>query len=114
MVEASDEIFSRGKIDSGFAADRGVDLREECRRDLHVANAAHIDGGEEAGDVAEDSATEGEEQPIAVGSGAGELFGERFDAGEALMTFTARKEENSWRFLVSLRKAGEEGLRPES
>ena len=71
MVEAADEIFSGGEIDAGLAADGGVDLGEECCGDLHVADAAHVDGGEEAGDVADDAATEGDEDGVAVGSGAG-------------------------------------------
>jgi hypothetical protein len=33
---------------------------------LDIANAAHIDGGEEAGDVADDAATEGEEERVSV------------------------------------------------
>ena len=49
MVEAADEIFPGGEVDSGFAADGGVDLRKQRGRHLDVADAAHVDGGEEAG-----------------------------------------------------------------
>ena len=85
VVEAADEVFSGDEVDAGFAADGGVDLGEEGGGDLHVADAAHVDGGEEAGDVADDSATEGEEERVAVGSGGGELLGEGFDAADALV-----------------------------
>ena len=96
VVEAADEIFSGQEIDAGFAADGGVDLREKGGRDLHVADAAHVDGGEEAGDVANDAATEGEEQRVAVGSGGGELLGEGFDAAHAFVTLAAGEKEDSW------------------
>ena len=95
------------EIDAGLAADGGVDLREERGGDLHVADAAHVDGGEEAGDVAEDAATEGEEERVAVGSGGGELLGERFDAAQALVRFAAGEEENGGAIPL---EAGEEGL----
>ncbi len=71
LVEAADEVFSGCEVDAGLAADGGVDLGEEGAGDLDVADAAHVDGGEEAGDVADDSATEGEEEGVAVGSGGG-------------------------------------------
>ena len=59
VVEAADEVFSGEEIDAGFAADGGVDLGEEGGGDLDVADAAHVDGCEEAGDVADDASTEG-------------------------------------------------------
>jgi len=114
MVEAADEIFSCGEIDSGFSADGGVDLRQERRRDLDVADAPHVNGSEEAGDVAEDSATEGEEERVAVGSGVGELVGEGFDVGEAFVAFAAREKKNGRGFFVVFWKRCEEGFRPES
>ena len=87
------------EVDAGLAADGGVDLREEGGGDLDVADAAHVDGGEEAGDVADDAATEGEEEGVAVGSGGGELLGEGFDAGHALVALACGKEEDGgWFF----------------
>src|SRR5277367_3132555 len=109
MVEAADEIFSGEEVDAGLSADGGVDLREERRRYLDVADAAHVDGGEEAGHVSKDATTEGEEERIAVGASRGELLCERFDAREALVRFAAWYEEDRRRFL----EAGEEGPRPE-
>ena len=99
MVEAADEVFAGDEVDAGLAADRGVDLREERGRNLDVADAAHVDGGEEAGDVADDAATEGEEERVAVGAGGGELLGEGFDAAQALVRFAAGQEEDGWAIL---------------
>ncbi len=71
MVEGADEVFSGEEVDAGFAADGGVDLGEEGGGDLDVTDSAHVDGGEEAGDVADDAATEGDEECVAVCSGEG-------------------------------------------
>src|SRR6202044_1105953 len=111
MVEAADEIFSGGEVDAGFAADGRVDLREKCGGDLDVADSAHVDGGEEAGDVAEDSAAEGDEERIAIGSGTRELLGERLDTGEAFVAFAVGEEEDGRQFGAVFCEAREEGLR---
>ena len=103
MVEASDEIFPCEEVDAGLAADGGVDLGEEGGGELDVGDAAHVDGGEEAGDVADDSATEGEQEAVAVCSGEGELLGERFDAGHALVGL-AGGEEEGYRFFLEARR----------
>ena len=110
MVEAADEIFSGGEVDAGLAADGGVDLSEEGGGDLHVADAAHVDGGEEAGDVADDSAAEGDEEGVAVGSGEGELLGEGFDAGEALVALAAGEEEDCRSVVFILGKTARNGF----
>jgi len=109
VVEAADEVFAGGEVDAGLAADGGVDLGEEGGGDLHVADAAHVDGGEEAGDVADDATTKGEEEGVAVGPCGGELLGEGFDAGHALVALACGVEEDGWGFF----EAGEEGLGPE-
>ena len=78
VVEGSGEVFAGGEVDAGLAADGGVDLREGGGGDLDVADAAHVDGGEEAGHVAEDAAAEGDEDGVAVGVVVGEGFEEAF------------------------------------
>ena len=93
MVEASDEIFTGGKVGAGFAADRGVDLGEEGGGDLDVVDAAHVDGGEETGEVADDAAAERDKDRGAVGAGFGEFCGKAFDLAEALKALTGGEEE---------------------
>ncbi len=75
VVEAANQVLAGGEVYPGLAADGGVYLREEGGGDLDVGDAAHVDGGEEAGDVAQDAAAEGDEERVAVGSVLGELFG---------------------------------------
>ena len=94
VVEAADEVLAGGEVDAGLAAEGGVDLREDGGGDADVADAAHVDGGEEAGHVADDAAAEGEQDGVAVGTGVGELLGEGLDVGEALVALAGREEED--------------------
>ncbi len=112
VVEAADEVFAGEEVDAGFASDGGVDLCEQGAGELDVADTAHVDGGEEAGDVADDASTEGKQEGVAVGPGGGKLLGEGFYAREALVAFAGGVEEDGGG-LLSLGEGGEEGFGPE-
>ncbi len=71
VVEGADEVLAGEEVDAGLAAEGGIDLREERGGQANVADAAHVDGGEEAGDVADDAAAKGEKDGVAVGPGEG-------------------------------------------
>ena len=58
LVEGADHVLAERMVDRGLAADRGVDLREQRRRDLDERHAALIDGRGEAGEVADDAAAQ--------------------------------------------------------
>ena len=66
LVERADEILASGMVDAGLASDRGVDLREQRRRYLRIADAALVAGGREAGDVAHDASTQRQHGGVAV------------------------------------------------
>ena len=80
--------------------------------DADVADAAHVDGGKEAGDIADDAAAKGEQDGVAVRAREDELLGEGFDGGEAFVAFAGREEEDGW--LGVGWEAGEETPMPES
>ena len=65
MVGA-DVVLGRRQVDSGLAADRGVDLGDERRRHLDDGNASLVDGGAEAGEVADDAAAERDQGVVAA------------------------------------------------
>ena len=65
-MEGADEILAAGVVDTGLAADRGVDLREQRRGNLRVGNAALIAGGRETRDVAHHASAECHHGRIAV------------------------------------------------
>ena len=58
LVERTDEVLALGEVDAGLAADRGVDHREQRRRDLHDVDAAVVHRRREARGVADDTAAE--------------------------------------------------------
>ena len=58
LVERPDQVLALGQVHGRLPADRGVDHREQRRRDLHQCDAAVVHGGGEAGGVADDAATE--------------------------------------------------------
>ena len=53
LVERADHVLAQRVVDGGLAAHRGIDLRQQRRRHLQEAHAAHVDGGGEAGHVAD-------------------------------------------------------------
>jgi len=66
LIERADQILAARMIDAGLAADRGVDLREQRGRNLHVADAALIAGGRKACDIADHAPAQGEHGGVAV------------------------------------------------
>ena len=100
VVKAADEVLAGAEVDAGLAADGGVDLGEQRRWELHVVDAAHVDGGEKAGDVPDDAAAERKQEGVAVGACGGELAGESFKRGETLVGLACRCEESSGRGLA--------------
>ncbi len=58
LVEGADQVLAARRIDRGLAADRGVDLGQQGGRDLHEVDAALVDRGREAGEIADHAAAE--------------------------------------------------------
>ena len=106
VVEAADEVLAGGEVNPGFAAYCGIDLGEEGGGDLDVRDAAHVNGGEEAGDVADDASAEGDEESVAVCTVSGELLGEGFYGGEALVLFAGGVEEDGGGLRLQGRRRG--------
>ncbi len=66
LVERPDQVLAARMIDAGLAADRRVDLREQRRRHLDDADAAHVDRRGEAREVADHAAAERDHHALAV------------------------------------------------
>ena len=111
VVEGADEVLAGEEVDAGLAAEGGIDLGEERGGQANVADAAHVDGGEEARDVADDAAAEGEEDGVAVGPGESELLGEGLDCGETLVRFAGGEKQGCW--LLVAGEGREEAIVPE-
>jgi len=66
LVECTDHVLAQRVIDRGLAADRGIDLRQQRGRHLHEVDAALVDRGREAGEVADHPAAERHQQAAPV------------------------------------------------
>ncbi len=82
LMKGAEQIFSRHQIDAGFAADRSIDLGQHGGWDLDYVDAAHIDGGEESGYVADYAAAESDQGDSAICSLLYQLFGEILKGGK--------------------------------
>ena len=58
LMEGADQVLALKRIDAGFAADRGVNLRQQRRRHLHKVEAASHARGSEPGKVPDHATTE--------------------------------------------------------
>src|SRR5512134_292289 len=66
LVERSDHVLAERVVDRRLAPDRGINLREQCRRHLDIGNPALKDRGGESGEIADDSAAQRDQRGAAL------------------------------------------------
>ena len=84
LVKGADVVLGLLEVDTGLAAVGRVDLGHQRRGDLHVAHAALIGGGTEAGQVADHPAAEGDDEVLAGEAGARQLRPHDLGVGDRL------------------------------
>ena len=72
-------------VDRRLAADRGVDLGQERRRQLRTGDAPLVAGGREPGHVANHSAAEGKDRPVPMDATLDERIEHRRERGKRLV-----------------------------
>ena len=65
-VKRSDHVFILLKIDTGLAADTAVHLSQERCRNLEKIDAPQVGGCDESGQIAHNTAAQGDEQVAAI------------------------------------------------
>ena len=65
LMEGADQVLAVRGVDRGLAADRGIDLRQQRGRHLHVVDAAAHGRGGKAGQIADHAAAERDHQVAA-------------------------------------------------
>ena len=100
LMEAADEVFSGGEIDSGLSADSRVDLREERRGNLDVGDSPHVDCGEKASHIADYASAKGDEKRRAVCSSSGKLGGEAIEVCQTFLLLAGRMEEDCGSLMI--------------
>ena len=69
LVEGAENILYAAVVDGGFAADGTVHLREQGRRNLYEAGAAHVQRGGKSRHVPDDAAAQSHDDGGAVQAG---------------------------------------------
>ena len=83
-MERADQILALRRVDAGLAADGGIDLRKQRRRDLHEAHAAAEDARGKAGKVADHAAAERDDGVAALNAKLQQSLAEPGEHWEAL------------------------------
>ena len=81
---APHRFFPLGQVDRRFAANGGINLREQGGRNLDIVNPTHINSGRKTSHIARDAPTERDDQ-IAARKGVAGQEGEHIaDAAQGL------------------------------
>ncbi len=89
-MKCSDQVLAVPGIDRGLAADRGVDLRQQGGRHLHVIEPAAHDSSGKPGEIADHAPAERHDQVAALDAGGDQRFTDSLEHGEALRALARR------------------------
>ena len=107
MMKGSDQIFPGAQVDPGLAADGGVHLREHRGGNLYQVDAAHVERGQQAGNVAYDAASESNDDGISVRAQAAQLLGQFLNRGQLFVAFAIGHFQNFRGNPAAEREAGQ-------
>ena len=93
-------FFALRMIDRGLAADRGIHLREQRRRNLDVVDAALIAGSGETGHVADDAAAERDHGGVAVETRIDQVRRRSSRSSSSVLYCSPSGRIRQWRALV--------------
>ena len=88
LPEGADHVLGARQIDAHLAADRAVDLRQQRGWHLHEAQPAGERGGDEAGQVADHAAADGNHDRLAIGADGQQLVPQAGGRVDRLRGFT--------------------------
>src|SRR5690348_10925667 len=92
-AEGSNEVLDRADVDRALAADAAVDHRKQGRRKQRPFYAAHVNSGDEAGDILNHAAAERDDAPVARQRLLAALLNQRPNRLE-LLRFLGRVDED--------------------
>src|SRR5215471_19325218 len=92
-MERADQVLAERVIDTHFAADRAVDLRQQGRRNLDERNPAQKGRCGETGGVADDAAADRHDRASAIGAGTDQRLIDSGDRLQILVTLSVRDED---------------------
>src|SRR6516165_12258950 len=81
------------RVDGSLAADRGINLRKQRRRNLHVIKATANNRSRKTGEIADHPSTERYDQISALQARREQRLANLLEHGEALRFFTGRHRD---------------------
>ena len=66
LMEGADEVLAKGAVDTGFSADRAVDLCDYGGRNLDDRDTSVMDRGDESREIPNDATTKGEDGTLSI------------------------------------------------
>ena len=96
-MEGADQILAERRVDRGLAADAGIDLREQRRRDLHQPYAAPQRGGAEAGEIADHAAAERDDDVAPLDMGGDQRVRNARELGIGFRRLARRADDDARR-----------------
>ena len=94
LVKGAREVFSRGEIDAGFAADRTVDHGQQGRRHLEKIDAPQITRGRKSAEIADHASAHRPEHARAIQSLRRQKFQHPPQLRDRLRLFTRRNDQH--------------------
>ena len=64
LMEGAQQVLAAGMVDRGLAANGGIDLCQQCCRQLHEIDAALINRGTESGEISDDAAAQSDQHAV--------------------------------------------------
>src|SRR5258708_13872048 len=92
-MEHADEVLAVARIDRGLAADRGIHLRQQRGRHLHIVEPAPHCRGREARKVANHAASQRHHKIASPDPGADQGLAYTFEAGKALRSLSGLDDD---------------------
>ncbi len=97
LVEGADEVLAERRVDRRLAADAGIDLGEQGRRDLDEAHAAPQARRAEAGEIADDAAAERDDEVAPLDPRLDQRVADPREFGVGLGRFARRADDDRGR-----------------
>ena len=93
LIERADQVLSLGRVDCGLAADRGIDLGQQGRRDLNEIDAAQGQRRADARQIPDHAAAERDQRRLAVDPHFQQFAADLFQMGEILGLFAGLQHD---------------------
>ncbi|MPM65033.1 hypothetical protein SDC9_111925 [bioreactor metagenome] len=107
-MKGADQVFAFRQIGAGFAADAGVDRRQQRGRNLDEIDAAHINRRRKAGQIAGHAPGKSDQNAVPVESLPRAFAADLFHGGEILVFLAGQQRQH-----CTFRHAGRGQLRAE-